>query len=144
MTKTDSIIIYNFNKKRSSNCVEGNSGELGHICMKSEHSAACCCGGWFTNEVSGTRGITLDLFLSSPYLSQTFTLFTSLLRARSGQLSFVKLWLVESYWTMPPSFRQGRCSARPYSRSHTLDTHLRFNAYWYLFFFCWPWYECLS
>lgn len=42
-----------------------------------------------TNEVSGTRSITLDLF-PSPYLRQTFTLFTTLLRARSGQLSFVE------------------------------------------------------
>lgn len=45
-------------------------------------------GSRFPNEVSGTRSITLDLFLSSPYLRQTFTLFTTLLRARSGQLSF--------------------------------------------------------
>lgn len=107
-------------------------------------------GSRFPNEVSGTRSITLDLFLSSPYLRQTFTLFTTLLRARSGQLSFVE-W---SHLTMTPPFRQqmqcatlrapasrsagrttgaGRCRRTRCRRSHTLDTHLRFNDYWYLF-----------
>lgn len=90
--------------------------ERGEQCR---HSAV---GSRFPNEVSGTRSITLDLFLSSPYLRQTFTLFTTLLRARSGQLSFIE-W---SHLTMTPPFWQhwGRCDVRPQARGEAaLRTH---------------------
>lgn len=112
------------------------SGELEHIWPKAGERLAAA-GTRLPNEVSGTRGITLDLFPTSPYLRQTFTLFTMLLRARPGQLSFERpynndapicrqqmqrraVWLCE---------RRAPPAAALRAAAHTLDTHSAFNAF---------------
>lgn len=110
------------------------SGKLEHFVRKAGRRRAAA-GTRLPNEVSGTRGITLDLFPASPYLRQTFTLFTMLLRARSGQLSFVRQYNNDApvcrqqmqrraVWP-----REHRASTAALSGAHTLDTHSVFNAF---------------
>lgn len=87
------------------------------------------------NEVSGTRSITLDLFSPSPYLRQTFTLFTTLLRARSGQLSFVDRCR-NNVWRASPLAAPAAAADALAAALRTLLTHIRLSMPIVVCFFC--------